>query len=54
MIVRGAMTVPASGSSTPSALNSATMPLAIPSPSDEPDHRGEQADHEALEDAPSA
>ena len=30
------MTVPASGSSTPRALNSATMPLAIPSPGTSP------------------
>ena len=49
MIVCGAITVAASGSSTPSALNRATMPLAIPSPNSEPDHRGQQPDHEALE-----
>ena len=36
MIVCGAITVPASGSSTPSAPNSATMPLAIPRPMTSP------------------
>ena len=49
MIVRGATTVLALGSSTPIAPNSAIMPLAIPKPDDEPDHRGDEADHEALE-----
>jgi hypothetical protein len=36
VIVCVAMTVPASGSSTPMALNSATMPLAIPRPMTSP------------------
>ena len=48
--VRVASTVPAFGRSTPIAENRAVMPWAMPRPSSEPEHRGDDADDEALDD----
>ena len=47
--VRVVKTSEVKGSLTPSALKSASSPLARPSPTNEPDRRGDEAGHEPLE-----